>query len=209
MARTIESTGKTVDEAIFNGLDLLGMEIDQVDIEILDEGSRGLFGIGSSRSRVCLTVREEPELGVKAKEFILGVLEKIGLKSTMEVLEEEGVLKLKLKGEELGILIGRRGETLDALQYLTGLAVNKGSEYKRIQLDIENYRSSREETLQRLARRLAGKVAKTGEKVVLEPMNPYERRVMHATLQDHPEVTTASEGEEPNRRVTILPKKKN
>ncbi len=209
MARSIEASGKTVDEAIFNGLDLLGVEIDQVDIEILDEGSRGLFGLGGSRSRVRLTVREEPELAAKARDFVGGVLERIGMKATMDTQEEEGVLKLKLKGQELGVLIGRRGETLDALQYLTGLAVNKGGEYRRIQLDIENYRSSREETLQRLARRLAGKVAKTGEKVVLEPMNPYERRVMHATLQDHPQVTTASEGEEPNRRVTILPKKKN
>jgi spoIIIJ-associated protein len=208
LARSIESTGKTVDEAIFNGLDLLGMEIDQVDIDILDEGSRGLFGIGSSRSRVCLTVREEPELPAKAKEFVAGVLERLGLEATMEVQEEEGILKIRLKGQELGMLIGRRGETLDALQYLTGLAVNKGGEYKRIQLDIEDYRSSREETLQRLASRLAGKVARTGERVVLEPMNPYERRVMHAALQNNPQVTTISEGEEPNRRVTILPRPK-
>ena len=108
-------------------------------------------------------------------------------------------------GDTLGILIGRRGETLDAIQYLTSLQVNRGNdEYVRVVLDTENYRAKREDSLRRLAVRMANRAQKTGRRVVMEPMNPYERRVMHTALQDHPTVTTHSEGEEPNRRVVIL-----
>lgn len=208
MSKSIEATGKTVDEAIFSGLDLMGLNIDEVDIEILDEGTKGLFGIGSSKSKVRLTKREEMESAVKAKEFLSGVIERMSMDAEMEAFEEEGILKIKMKGQQLGVLIGRRGETLDALQYLTSLAINRGSVYTRVQLDIGNYRMGREETLRRLACHLAGKVARTGEEVTLEPMNPYERRVLHAALQDHPQVKTYSDGEEPNRRVTISLKDK-
>ena len=126
----------------------------------------------------------------------------------VEVTETEESINVNLVGDSTGVLIGRRGETLDALQYLTSLVVNKDlDEYKRVVLDTENYRAKREETLIKLANRIAGKVAKTGKRVVLEPMNPYERRVLHATLQDNAKVETVSEGEEPYRRVIIRKKR--
>lgn len=122
-------------------------------------------------------------------------------------MEEEKSIKIDITGDSTGILIGRRGETLDSLQYLTSLVVNKGTqEYKRITLDTENYRKKREETLVALANRIADKVVRTGKRVVLEPMNPYERRILHATLHDHEKVETISEGEEPYRRVVVAQK---
>jgi len=120
------------------------------------------------------------------------------------MLEEENHLTVEMTGDTLGILIGRRGETMDAIQYLTSLTVNKDkNEYTRVSLDVEHYRAKREETLRKLALRMANRAKKTGRRVVLEPMNPYERRVMHSALQNHPFVATHSEGEEPYRRVII------
>jgi len=122
--------------------------------------------------------------------------------------DAEGHLLAEMTGDTTGILIGRRGETLDALQYLTSLKVNRGQEnYTRVTLDSEHYRAKREEALVRLANRMAGRAVKTGRKVVMEPMNPYERRILHSALQNHTQVTTHSEGEEPNRRVVIMLKR--
>lgn len=141
----------------------------------------------------------------RAQHFLMEVTEKMGVKVDVYVDESrEDALGLRLIGDTLGILIGRRGETLDALQYLTSLQVNKGNEeYIRVTLDTENYRAKREDSLRRLAVRMANRAQKTGRRVVMEPMNPYERRVMHTALQDHPAVETHSEGEEPNRHVVI------
>ena len=142
----------------------------------------------------------------RAQRFLMDVTERMGVKVDVYVNDSEpDSLSIHMIGDTLGILIGRRGETLDALQYLTSLQVNKGREgYIRVTLDTENYRSKREDSLRRLAQRMANRAVKTGRKVVLEPMNPYERRVLHTALQNHPSVTTHSEGEEPNRRVVIM-----
>ncbi len=142
----------------------------------------------------------------RAQKFLMDVTDRMGVKVDVYVDDSKADnLSIHMIGDTLGILIGRRGETLDALQYLTSLQVNKGREgYIRVTLDTENYRAKREDSLRRLAQRMANRAVKTGRKVVLEPMNPYERRVLHTALQNHPAVTTHSEGEEPNRRVVIM-----
>lgn len=140
-------------------------------------------------------------------EFLAGVLERMGIGCKLGFAETENALKFRIDSDTMGILIGHRGETLDALQYLTGLVVNKRrEEYRRVVLDTENYRNKREDTLILLARRLAAQVRATGTPIVLEPMNPYERRVLHAALQNNPYVTTHSEGEDLDRRVVIEPR---
>ena len=148
----------------------------------------------------------EDTLAGRAQRFLMDVTDRMGVKVDVYVDDScEDSLYIHMVGDTLGILIGRRGETLDALQYLTSLQVNKGREgYIRVTLDTENYRAKREDSLRRLAQRMANRAQKTGRKVVLEPMNPYERRVLHTALQNHPAVTTHSEGEEPNRRVVIM-----
>ncbi len=309
--KTIETSGKTVEEALRAGLKELGCDISEVKNEVLDAGSPGLFGMFGRLARVRLTVKEadtdmdfdmpvltlnpqtdnddkkpakkekakpkqparsvsveetekpaeaavvsdapeasekpaapkarrertrrerpmiaeaasdetaaQPEiarpelpplefdkLGADAKtayEFLSNVTRMMGVNIDIRMLEEENHLTVEMTGDTLGILIGRRGETMDALQYLCSLTVNKGrEEYTRVSLDVEHYRAKREETLRRLAVRMANRAKKTGRRVVLEPMNPYERRVLHSALQNHPGVQTHSEGEEPYRRVII------
>lgn len=151
-------------------------------------------------------IHDENTPAGRAQRFLMDVTARMGVKVDVYVdASREDSLYIHMIGDALGILIGRRGETLDALQYLTSLQVNKGREgYTRVTLDTENYRAKREDSLRRLAQRMANRAQKTGRKVVLEPMNPYERRVLHTALQNHPAVTTHSEGEEPNRRVVIM-----
>lgn len=200
-----EGTGKTIDEALQNALETSGLELDQVDVEVLEEGARGFLGLGAKPARVRITPKDTPAL--RAETFLRQVTALMGVPTDVEVTENEEQLSIELVGEDNGVLIGYRGETLDALQYLTSLYVNKnGDHYLRVSLDTENYRAKREETLSKLANRLANKARRSGRRVVLEPMNPYERRILHATLQGNPYVTTYSEGEDPNRRVVIAPK---
>ncbi|MDO5377426.1 MAG: RNA-binding cell elongation regulator Jag/EloR, partial [Clostridia bacterium] len=151
-------------------------------------------------------IHDENTAAGRAQRFLMDVTARMNVKVDVYVDDSrEDSLYIHMIGDTLGILIGRRGETLDALQYLTSLQVNKGREgYTRVTLDTENYRAKREDSLRRLAQRMANRAQKTGRKVVLEPMNPYERRVLHTALQNHPAVTTHSEGEEPNRRVVIM-----
>jgi len=279
--RSVESSAKTMEEAISLGLEKLEASIADVTIDILDEGSKGFLGIlGSKPVVVRLTVREdveeaddvlssvnlesamkapekkparkkakaEPKAEKPAKEpkaekpakaekqvtevkeeapkaesaaeetvcdpetaegkaytFLKDVTQLMGVNVTINArCDEEGNVRVDMFGDTLGILIGRRGETLDALQYLTSLYVNRGQEgYTRVTLDTENYRAKREEALRRLANRMANRAVKTGRKVVMEPMNPYERRILHSALQQNDAVTTHSEGEEPNRHVVI------
>ncbi len=205
----VEAKGKTVDEAIFKGLEEMGLSLDEVDIDIINEGSKGLFGLGKN-AVVHLTKKEEskPQQGAP-EEFLKGLFTRMGLDADCVVRDDaEKTVKIEITGKDTAVLIGRRGDTLDALQYLTGLAVNKGKEdYKKVMLDAENYREKREHTLEKLAKRLASTVAKTGKPITLEPMNPYERRILHATLQNNPRVETVSEGEEPYRRVVIRKKR--
>ncbi len=204
MAKSIEVKAKTVDEAILNGLSELGLGIDQVDVEIVQEG-KGFLGLGRS---AVIRLTEKQTLAGDAEQFLNGLFSKMGVQATASAAEDEKSIKVDIAGDSTGILIGRRGETLDSLQYLTSLVVNKGTQdYKRITLDTENYRAKREETLVALANRIASKVARTGKRVVLEPMNPYERRILHATLHNHDKVETVSEGEEPFRRVVVRKKR--
>lgn len=204
--KTVESSGKTIDEAILMAVAQLGVQRDNLNIEILDEPVKGLFGlIGAKDARIRASIKET--MGDRAKEFLMELLSFMSVEAIVDVSEANDQINVELKGRGMGLLIGHRGETLDALQYLTSLVVNKeGQDYKRIALDTENYRKKREETLKRLAKRLSYKVSKTRKKITLEPMNPFERRIIHAALQNDNYVRTYSEGEEPYRRVVIAVK---
>lgn len=200
---TVETTGKTVDEAIEKALKELQTTREDVKIEIVEEGSKGFLGfIGSKYAKVKVTKNIDPvEL---AKEFISFVAKKLKVDVQYEVENREDHIYINIKGKNIGILIGRRGETLESLQYLTNLAVQKKTEDRvRIILDIEGYRSRREQTLVKLANRLYEKVKKTQKSIVLEPMNPHERRIIHTTLQSKNDIQTYSEGDEPYRKVVI------
>ena len=310
--RSIEASGKTVKDAIRNGLAELGCDSDDVDIQVVEMGSPGLFGMFGKPAKVRLTVKaEDPALDIempvlsldagntrkpkqdkrkvekpapkvekpiekaapteeaaaedeeaprksrnrrrrrggtkgvegvepvengadeaqaapapapiiehepflptpveaqseeakRASAFLSGLTERMGVPVEIALQETPEQLRMQMTGEGMSLLIGRRGETLDALQYLTSLNVNRGREdYLRVSIDTENYRAKREEALRKLAVRMAGRAKKSGRRVALEPMNPYERRILHSALQDDPDVTTHSEGEEPYRRVII------
>ena len=204
--KTLESVGKTVDVAISNGLKELNVEnIDKVDVEVIAQGSKGIFGLGSKPAKVKLTLKNDYETIVKT--FLGDILDNMNLKCEIQVKDEGNCLKVNLVGSNMGIIIGYRGETLDALQYLLSLVINKNNrdddEFKKVILDTENYRAKREETLIKLANKLALKVKRYNKSITLEPMNPYERRIIHTALQDNPYVETHSEGEEPYRKVVI------
>ncbi|MEY8763283.1 MULTISPECIES: RNA-binding cell elongation regulator Jag/EloR [Clostridium] len=204
----VETTGKTVEEALKNALMKLNVERDKVEVEVLDEGNKGFLNfIGIRPAKVRVKVKRD--YINEARIFLKNVLEKIRVNAEIKIKEENNVIKIYLTGSDMGILIGYRGETLDAIQYLLSLVINKNHdmEYKRVILDTENYRAKREETLRRLARKVAEKVKRTGRVVKLEPMNPYERRVIHSALQNDLYVNTYSEGQEPFRRVVVDLKK--
>ncbi len=206
--KVIEMTGRTVEEALKNALKELKVEEDKVEFEVLDAGNKGFFNlIGTRPAKIQVKVKRD--YIYEAKTFVRDVLDCMGVKAEIRIKEENNVVKVSLTGPDMGILIGYRGETLDSLQYLISLVINKGHEmeYKRVILDTENYRLKREETLKRLARRIAEKVRRTGRPVKLEPMNPYERRVIHSALQNDFYVNTYSEGEEPFRKVVVDLKK--
>ncbi len=203
----IEMIGRTVEDALKNALTELKITEDKVEYEVLDEGNKGFLKIGARPARIKVKVKRD--YIYEAKTFLRDVLDKMGVKAEIRVKEEDNIVKFALTGPDMGILIGYRGETLDSLQYLVSLVLNKGheNEYKRVILDTENYRLKREETLKRLARRIAEKVKTTEKQVKLEPMNPYERRIIHSALQNDPYVETYSEGDEPYRRVVVDLKK--
>ncbi|MGI6566117.1 MAG: protein jag [Firmicutes bacterium] len=208
--KTIERSARTVEEAIAEALEELQVARDDVEIEVLDEGTRAFLGlIGGKQARVRVTVRDKrEEKALAAVEFLKGILDRMGVVSRVEhVWEDEDVLKLDIQGEELGLVIGRRGETLDALQYLVSLAMNRNGEWIRIILDAEGYRARREETLRNLALRLGERVKRTGRRAVLDPMNAMERRIIHLALQDDGGIETHSEGVAPYRRVIIAPRR--
>lgn len=254
-----EKWGTTVEEAVNLALIELKLSKDEVDFEILEEPSRGFFGIGAKLAKVRVfpkkveeptpepvveqvkeivteenkeesrknndyrkknkkqkkekrkpIIPREPDENLvvleehPAIDFLKDVTEKMGLQLTITAKSGDGSLYIDINGKDSGTVIGKRGQTLDSIQYLTSLVVNKDNEkYTRVVVDAENYREKRERTLEQLANRLADKVVKTKKSVRLEPMNPYERKVIHATLQRNPNVTTKSEGEEPYRRVII------
>jgi len=203
---SIEKSGKTVEEAIEEALVILNCTRDQVEVEIIEQGAKGFLGLGSKLAKVLVSKKNNPEK--KAKEFLKEITTLMGLSVDIECeLDDEKHLNIDLKGSSLGVLIGKRGQTLDSLQYLINLVVNKGdAPYVSVTLDTENYRQKRKETLENLAYNLAKKAKSTRRNVVLEPMNPYERRIIHAALQNDRHVTTYSQGEEPYRNVVISPK---
>lgn len=203
--KSIDMTGKTVDEAIQKALEQLNLTKDEVEINIVDEGSKGFLNlIGSKPAKITVTVKEKNYIN-EAKSFMNEVLDKMNIQADIAVTEEGNNIYINLVGPKMGSIIGYRGETLDALQYLVSLVVNKNhnQEYKRVILDAEHYREKREATLIRVAHKTANKVIKSKKSFKLEPMNPYERRIIHSALQDSKYVTTYSEGEEPHRRVVI------
>lgn len=177
---------------------------DRMEYEVLEKGSNGFLGIGSKPARI--RARKVMETAERAEKFLMDVLEAMDLKATvsMEENKEERTLDIDLAGDDMGVLIGKRGQTLDSLQYLVSLVVNKGEDdYIRVKVDTENYRQRRKDTLENLAKNIASKVRRTGKPVTLEPMNPYERRVIHSALQNDRYVETHSEGEEPFRKVVV------
>lgn len=201
---TVETSAKTAEMAIEAALKKLGVSRADADIVVLSEGQRGILGIGSREASVRVSVKDTPER--RAVEFIKGVTDHMGMSATVEAVDSPETLNVDVEGENMGALIGHHGETLDALQYLTSLVVNRGrDEYHRVLLDTEGYREKRIEALKQLAERTAVRASRIG-RVALEPMNPYERRILHTALQDNPRVTTYSEGEEPYRRVIIVRK---
>lgn len=265
--RSMEFSGRNVDEAIFHGLEEMKLTIDQVTIETVQKESKGIFGIGAKNAIVRLTEREVPVTPVfetvpkpeprqkkndrprsderkggskknesrKSQEprekaeapaieydedlaatndaalFLADLMKAMKINATVQAAETDDGLRLNILSDTDGLLIGRRGETLDAIQYLVSLYWNrdrKENAYRRVTVDTEGYRARREETLRKLARRTAVRVVKTGRAVTMEPMNPYERRILHSALQSFRGVTTYSEGEEPNRAVIIAPEKK-
>ena len=205
-----EFTGKTVDDALTNATVSLGVTSSEIKYEVVEEGSSGFLGIGSKDAIIKVVISTEEDPKQVAKEFLDGVFEAMQLEVniSMEVSEEDNTLLIDLAGPEMGVLIGKRGQTLDSLQYLTNLAVNRSSEkYTRVKIDTEDYRRRRKETLENLAKNMASKVKRTKKAVTLEAMNPYERRIIHSALQNDNNVTTHSEGEEPYRYVVITLKK--
>ncbi len=206
--KVAEKTGKTVEEAIEAALLELKVSKDQAEIEIIEEPvKKGIFGLlGTRLARVRVSYEDDP--GAIAVDFIKQVCQAMDVDASIEVSKKAEYWHVNIQGSELGILIGRRGDTLEALQYLTNLAVTrKISERARIIVDVEGYRQRREDTLINLAKRLSDKVKRTGSRIVLEPMNPHERRIIHTALQDDGRISTFSEGEEPHRRVVIALKR--
>ena len=236
----IEVAGKTEDEAIQNALAKLGLNRDEVSVEILERAKTGFLGIGSNPARVKVTymtdeeevfepepVKAVPPVSVperksvpappvsvapaeqgtpaqRAEQFLEGLFQRMDIPAATDIQEDNGTLRIELNGPNMGSVIGRRGEMLDAIQHLTSYVVNRGaSKRTRIHIDAENYRKKREETLIRLAHKMAEKVVRYRKNMSLEPMNSYERHVIHAALQDVESVTTYSAGTEPNRRVFV------
>lgn len=204
----IEVSAKTVDDAITEALIQLGTTSDQIEYEIIEKGSSGFLGFNSKPAKI--KVRKKYTVEDHIENFLDQVFKAMNMKVEIIIQksDEENVYDVELKGDEMGVLIGKRGQTLDSLQYLTNLAINKHAEnYVKVKLDTEDYRKRRKETLENLARNIAYKVKRTKKPVSLEPMNPFERRVIHSALQNDRYVVTHSEGDEPYRHVVITLKR--
>lgn len=197
-------TAKSVDEALDAGLNELNLTLDEVDYEILDEGKKGFLGLGGSKARV--RIIPKPDEGRRTCAFIDALLDILGIKAESQVVSDGESLNVEIKTQSSARVIGKRGDVLDAIQCLAGAVANTGrEEYRKVVVDCENYRAQREQALKDLALKVAKKAVETGRKVLLEPMTPYERRVIHAALMDSEEVKTASEGKEPARYVVVIP----
>ena len=201
-----EKTAKNAEDAKALALSELGIAEEDAIITITDEGSKGFLGLGSKGVTVLAEAKDAAP--IIAKTFLSQVLDAMGLDAQISAKTDDKTLFTEISGEHMGLVIGKRGDTLDALQYLTSLVVNKdSSDYIRVKVDTENYRQRRKETLENLAKNIAYKVKRTKRPVSLEPMNPYERRIIHSALQNDKYVTTHSEGDEPFRRVVVTLKR--
>ena len=204
----IEISAKTVNDAITEACQKLTVTSDKLEYEVVEEGSSGFLGIGSKPAVIKARVKSSVE--DTAKDFLKDVFEAMNLAVVVNVKYDEAnnSMDIDLSGDEMGVLIGKRGQTLDSLQYLVSLVVNKNVDnYIRVKVDTENYRQRRKETLENLAKNIAYKVKRTKRPVSLEPMNPYERRIIHSALQNDKYVTTHSEGDEPFRHVVVVLKR--
>ena len=206
----IQVTGKTVEDAITESLIKFGTTSDSIEYEVIENGSSGFLGIGSKPA--VIKVRKKSSTEDVIRNFLSDIFKAMDMEVEiiMEKNEESKVIEVELKGDDMGVLIGKRGQTLDSLQYLTNLAANKVSnEYVKVKLDTEDYRKRRKETLENLAKNIAYKVKRSKRSVSLEPMNPFERRIIHSALQNDKYVSTHSEGEEPYRHVVVTLKRNN
>ncbi|PRR81393.1 RNA-binding cell elongation regulator Jag/EloR [Clostridium vincentii] len=202
--KSVEKVGKTIDEALNKALSELNLSKDKVDVSIIDEPSKGFFNLfGGKPAKIKVTVKEN--ILDDAKELLRQVLDNMSLDADIDIEESSNGINIDISGSNMGTIIGYRGETLDSLQYLVSLVINKNHQlpYRRVTLDTENYRKKREETLKRVADKTAYKVRKNKRSFKLEPMNPYERRIIHSALQMYDDIRTYSEGEEPYRRIIV------
>ncbi len=200
----MEFTGKTIEEAKLNGLKELGLTEEEAEIKVIEDSVKGIFGKIKVKARV--DVRKKRSGGERAVDFLDELFEKMNIVAKAELKSEGETVEIEVIASSSASVIGYRGEVLDAFQSLAGAVANTGNKtYKRVVIDCEGYREKREETLKSLAKKLADKAVRQGRNVSLEPMTPYERRVIHSTLADREDVTTTSEGKEPNRYVLIVP----
>lgn len=204
--KQVTANGQTVEEAVQSALAQLNATKDQVEIQVIDEGKKGLFGLFGSRPAV-VEVTLKPDAIESVVAFLRNVLQNMGIEANIDTVQEDDRnVFINITGEKMGLLIGKRGQTINSLQYLAQLVANRHSgHYVRVILNPENYRERRKETLTHLAERLAQKAVHAGESVKLEPMPNYERKIIHTVLADHHGVQTVSKGEEPNRYVVIQP----
>lgn len=199
----VEKTAKTVEDALALALIELDLKESDVEYEVIEEGSKGLFGLFGKDTTIRVTVKDRIE--DKALTFLKDMFNAMDLEVNTTISLENNTLNINFEGPNMALLIGRRGQTLDSIQYLVSLVINKNrDEYIRVLVDTENYRKKRKETLEKLANKLAYKAKKMRKDIILEPMNPYERRIIHSALQGNPHVSTRSEGDEPFRKVIIF-----
>lgn len=204
--REVTASGQTVEEAVQSALEQLNVSRDQVEIEVIDEGKKGFLGLFGSALAV-VKVREKKDNIAETEEFLKNVAKNMGVEVDVQTKIEENHVTYQLSGENIAILIGKRGKTLNSLQYLTQLVLNKnGSQYHTVTVDAEGYRDRRKETLIDLAQKMSDKAIRINRKVALEPMPAFERKIIHSALQESSEVTTYSDGVEPHRHIVINPK---
>jgi spoIIIJ-associated protein len=216
--RSIEQSGKSVEDATREALAALGVSESEVEVEVLEEGGRGFLGLHPAEARVRVTLRDPEEnagaasspadTGEVAREVLAAILQRMGLEARVALEhQEDGSYRLEVSGDDMGVVIGKHGSTINALQYLVGLIAHKRvGERVRVVVDAEGYRGRREQTLIELARSYADRVKESGQEAVLDALQSYERRIIHTALADDPDVITYSEGEEPDRRVVISPR---
>ena len=203
--REVTNSGETVDEAIQGALDQLSLSKDEVEIDIIDKGKKGFLGIFGA-SRAIVKVSETQDNIAKAEQFLKSMIENMNIETEIETIVEDNRVTFNLSGDKIGILIGKRGQTLNAIQYLVQLVINKNTkQFYPVTIDAEGYRGRRKETLESLALKMADKSKRMNRKVALEPMPAFERKIIHAALQSKSTVQTYSDGNEPHRHIVIKP----